>query len=610
MTILLVRCNKLQLQVVNSPFDQEQIKLINNLLTQLTKEQCTWLSGYLAAAPLSNEATANISLAQPTQLATPNQEITILYGTQTGNAQELAEEFASKLKEEGLTVTMTSMNDFKTNTLRKLSNLLVIVSTHGEGDPPDQALSFYEFLFGKRAPKLDQLNYSVLALGDSSYEFFCQTGKEIDLRLEELGAKRISPRIDCDVDFDEPASKWLEQVKKSLEELNGVNQNITIATNTTTEKITTLYSRKNPFKAEVLENINLNGRGSNKETRHLELSIEGSNFQFEPGDSIGIYPQNDPQLVRTIIEEMNWTSDDLIKIKDEEKTVEDALLRHYEITVLTKPLLKQISEKWNIEALHDLLNHEEQLKQYIQHRDLLDLVRDYSIKNVPAQDFISLLRKMPARLYSIASSYNANPDEVHLTIGTVRYHASGRNRNGVCSVYCADRIDVGDTLDIYVHKNPNFRLPPNPSTPIIMIGPGTGVAPFRSFLEEREEIGAEGKSWLFFGDQHYVTDFLYQVEWQRWLKEGVLTKMDVAFSRDTDKKIYVQHRMLEHRKELFEWIEEGAVIYVCGDEKNMAKDVHHTLLHIIQEEGKLSLEEANQYLKQMQQDKRYQRDVY
>lgn len=600
----------MQLQVVNSPFDQEQIQLLNRLLAKLTKEQCTWLSGYLAAAPLSNGVAANISITEPTQSLAPNQEITILYGSQTGNGQALAEQFANNLKERGLSVTLTSMNDFKTNTLRKLTNLLVIVSTHGEGDPPDQALSFYEFLFGKRAPKLDQLNYSVLALGDRSYEYFCQTGKEIDQRLEELGAKRISPRVDCDVDFDEPASEWFERVQESLQKLTGTKQTIHIATNTASEKVTALYSRKNPYKAEVLENINLNGRGSNKETRHLELSIEGSNFQFEPGDSIGIYPQNDRQLVRTIIEEMNWKSDDLIYMKDEEKTIEDALLNHYEITVLTKQLLKQICERWNIKPLHDLLNNEKQLKQYIQHHDLLDLVRDFSIKEISPQDFIPLLRKMPARLYSIASSWKANPDEVHLTIGAVRYHAGGRDRKGVCSVYCAERVNVGDTLDIYVHKNPNFRLPSDPSTPIIMVGPGTGVAPFRSFLEEREELGAEGKSWFFFGDQHYVTDFLYQVEWQRWLKEGVLTKMDVAFSRDSDKKIYVQHRMLEHRKELFEWIEEGAFIYVCGDEKNMAKDVHQTILHIIQQEGNVSLEEAENYLKQMQQDKRYQRDVY
>ena len=605
----------MQLQVVNSPFDQEQIKLLNHLLTNLSKEQCTWLSGYLAAAPHANEAAASIALAnapEPAQNAAAVQEITVLYGSQTGNGQELAENFSSKLKEQGLTVTLTSMNDFKPNALRKLKNLLIIISTHGEGDPPDNALSFYEFLNGKRAPKLEQLNYSVLALGDSSYEFFCQTGKEIDQRLEELGATRMCPRVDCDLDFDEPASEWYEQVESSLQKLRGANKTVSTPSAAATEKITTLYSRTNPFKAEVLENLNLNGRGSNKETRHVELLIEGSNFQYEPGDSIGIYPQNDPEIVSALIDEMGWKSDELLTIKKEEYALEEALLRYYEITVLTKPLLKQVNEKFGNDKLKDLLRPEndEKLKEYIQNHDLLDFVKDFSLTDISSQDLTSLLRKMPARLYSIASSHQANPDEVHLTIGTVRYHAGGRERNGVCSVQCAERVDVGDTLDIYVHRNPNFRLPADPNVPIIMIGPGTGVAPYRSFLEEREEIGAEGKTWLFFGDQHYVTDFIYQVEWQRWLKDGVLTKMDVAFSRDSDQKVYVQHRMMENSKELFRWLEEGAVVYVCGDEKNMAKDVHETFVHIIEQEGKLDSDEAISYLNQMQQEKRYQRDVY
>ncbi|MEI3614068.1 assimilatory sulfite reductase (NADPH) flavoprotein subunit [Pseudogracilibacillus sp. SO30301A] len=605
----------MQLQVVNSPFDQEQIKLLNHLLTNLSKEQCTWLSGYLAAVPHSNEAAASIALANPPdpkQNAATVQEITVLYGSQTGNGQELAEDFSSKLKEQGLNVTLTSMNEFKPNALRKLKNLLIIMSTHGEGDPPDNALSFYEFLHGKRAPKLEQLNYSVLALGDSSYEFFCQTGKEFDQRLAELGATRICPRVDCDLDYDEPASEWYEQVERSFQKLSNVNELVSFPSATETEKITTLYSRKNPFKAEVLENFNLNGRGSNKETRHLELLIEGSNFQYEPGDSIGVYPQNDPELVDALITEMKWTSDELLTIKKEEHTLEKALLHYYEITVLTKPLLQQVNEKFGNEKLRDLLRPEndEDLKEYIQNHDLLDLVKDFSLTGISSQELISLLRKMPARLYSIASSHKANPDEVHLTIGTVRYHAGGRQRNGVCSAQCAERVDVGDTLNIYVHRNPNFRLPADSNIPIIMIGPGTGVAPYRSFLEEREEIGAEGKTWLFFGDQHCVTDFIYQVEWQRWLKEGVLTRMDVAFSRDTDHKVYVQHRMKENSKELFDWLEEGAIVYVCGDEKNMAKDVHETLVDIIQQEGNLSSEGANSYLTKMQQEKRYQRDVY
>ncbi|HLS66873.1 MAG TPA: assimilatory sulfite reductase (NADPH) flavoprotein subunit, partial [Pseudogracilibacillus sp.] len=472
------------------------------------------------------------------------------------------------------------------------------------------ALQFYEFLFSRRAPKLDKLNYSVLALGDSSYEHFCLTGKEIDERLAELGATQISPRIDCDVDFDELAEQWYSKVEKALEDQGGQQQ---VSSNvSSSDKITSLYSRTNPFTAEVLENINLNGRGSNKETRHLELLLEGSNLKFEPGDSIGIYAQNDAELVDKLIETLGWDAEEKLSLKDKQVTVRDALLHHYEITVLTKPLLQKLADTFKCEAIHKLLSEENDAmcKDYMENYDLLDAVRDFSLAGVSATEFIPLLRKLPPRLYSVASSYEANPDEVHLTIGAVRYVSGGRERKGVCSTYCAEHIEPGDTLNIYVHRNPNFRLPKDPNIPIIMIGPGTGVAPFRSFLEEREEIGAEGKSWLFFGDQHYVTDFLYQVDWQRWLDNGVLTRMDVAFSRDSVEKVYVQHRMLEKKKELFSWLEEGAVVYVCGDEKNMAKDVHHTLIQIVQEEGNVSEEEAIEYVKELQQQKRYQRDVY
>jgi sulfite reductase (NADPH) flavoprotein alpha-component len=509
------------------------------------------------------------------------------------------------------------MSEFKPNNLKKIRNLLILVSTHGEGDPPDNALPFYEFLNSKRAPQLEDLQYSVLALGDSSYEFYCQTGKDFDRRLEELGGKRLSPRVDCDLDFDEPAAEWIKHVLGALNEKTGDPAN-TAETNTAVEKTLNTdqqaYSRTSPFASEVLENLNLNGRGSNLETRHLELSLEGSNLQYEPGDCLGIYPENHPDLVDTLIEEMGWKPEDIVPAnkKGDELSLKEALLRNYEITVLTKPLLEQAAQLWSSKGLRELVapGHEEELRTYLVDRDLLDLVRDFSLKGAPAPEFVSILRKMPARLYSIASSSKANPDEVHLTIRTVRYEAHGRDRYGVCSIQCAERLQQGDSLPVYVHDNPNFKLPANADTPIIMIGPGTGVAPFRSFLAEREEIGAGGKTWLFYGDQHFSTDFLYQIDWQRWLKEGVLTRMDVAFSRDTNKKIYVQHRMMEKSRDLFQWLEEGACVYVCGDEKNMAHDVHNTLLTILEREGSMSPEEASAYLTELQQQKRYQRDVY
>ncbi|PAD00017.1 assimilatory sulfite reductase (NADPH) flavoprotein subunit [Bacillus paralicheniformis] len=609
----------MQLQVMNSPFNQEQAELLNRLLPTLTASQKAWLSGYLAAVQTADAAAALETLPAEAPAASPAQpvskEVTILFGSQTGNAQGLAENAAKTLTERGFQVTVSAMSDFKPNQLKKLKNLLIVVSTHGEGDPPDNALSFHEFLHGRRAPKLDDFRYSVLALGDTSYEFFCQTGKEFDQRLGELGGRRLHPRVDCDLDYDEPAAAWLEGVISSLNE--GQEQGASSAPAQTAAPQAaggeTVYSRKNPFRAEVLENLNLNGRGSNKETRHLELSLEGSGLTYEPGDALGIFPENDPELVDMLLAELKWDPNATVTVdQGENLSLKEALTSYYEITVLTKKFIQQAAELIANEKLRELVAQEnaDQLKAYIAGRDLIDFVQDFGPIAVAPQDFVSILRKIPPRLYSIASSFAANPDEVHLTIGAVRYNTHGRDRKGVCSVLCAERLQPGDTLPVFIQPNKNFKLPENPEAPIIMVGPGTGVAPFRSFMQEREETGAPGKSWMFFGDQHFVTDFLYQTEWQKWLSDGVLTKMDVAFSRDTEEKVYVQHRMLEHSKELFEWLEEGAAFYVCGDKNNMAKDVQNALLEIIEKEGGKSREEAEAYLAEMKKQKRYQRDVY
>ncbi|AOZ90443.1 sulfite reductase [NADPH] flavoprotein, alpha-component [Bacillus xiamenensis] len=603
----------MQLHVLNSPFSQEQADLLNQLLPTLTDQQKIWLTGYLSAQVALAGSEAVIEAPSAAASAQPvKKDVTVLYGSQTGNSEGLAKKTAQHLEEKGFQVTLSSMSDFKPNNLKKINNLLIIVSTHGEGDPPDNALSFHEYIHGRRAPKLDHLSFSVLSLGDSSYEFFCQTGKEFDERLKELGGTRLFDRVDCDLDYDEPFSEWLQGVTSSLSEGEAVSspQEAAGAASQTVSE----YSRTNPFYAEVLENINLNGRGSNKETRHLELSLEGSGLVYEPGDSLGIYPTNDPALVDELIKTCGWNPEEVVTVHKNGDTLplKEALTSHFEITVLTKPLLQKLASLTKSEALHDLLEegNGEKLKEYIEGRDLLDAARDFGPFEGTAADFTSILRKIPARLYSIASSLKANEDEVHLTIGAVRYDAHGRERQGVCSILCAERLQPGDTIPVYIQHNQNFKLPQDPDAPIIMVGPGTGIAPFRSFMQEREEIGANGKSWLFFGDQHFVTDFLYQTEWQKWLKDGVLTKMDVAFSRDSEEKVYVQHQMKKHSKELFEWLEQGAYVYICGDEKHMAHDVHNTLLSIIQEEGAMSKEKAESYLANLQQQKRYQRDVY
>ncbi|MFE4490616.1 assimilatory sulfite reductase (NADPH) flavoprotein subunit [Bacillus altitudinis] len=603
----------MQLHVLNSPFSQEQAELLNQLLPTLTEQQKIWLTGYLSAqATLAGSEVVAPAPSAAASVQPVSKDVTVLYGSQTGNSEGLAKKTAQHLEDKGFQVTLSSMSDFKPNNLKKINNLLVIVSTHGEGDPPDNALSFHEYVHGRRAPKLDHLSFSVLSLGDSSYEFFCQTGKEFDERFKELGGTRLFDRVDCDLDYDEPFSEWLQGVASSLSEGEAVS--IPQESAGVNNQAVSEYSRTNPFYAEVLENINLNGRGSNKETRHLELSLEGSGLVYEPGDSLGIYPTNDPALVDELIQTCGWNAEESVTVHKNGDTLplKEALTSHFEITVLTKPLLQKIAALTKSESLHALLEegNEEKLKEYIAGRDLVDAARDFGPFEGTAAEFTSILRKIPARLYSIASSLKANDEEVHLTIGAVRYDAHGRERQGVCSILCAERLQPGDTLPVYIQHNQNFKLPQDPDTPIIMVGPGTGIAPFRSFMQEREEMGAKGKSWLFFGDQHFVTDFLYQTEWQKWLKDGVLTKMDVAFSRDTEEKVYVQHQMKKQSKELFEWLEQGAYVYICGDEKHMAHDVHNTLLSIIQEEGAMSKEKAESYLANLQQQKRYQRDVY
>lgn len=618
----------MQLKVTNSPFTEAQAELINQLLPTLTDSQIQWLGGFLTfyrVGAAAGETAAAVAVpvfeqAVPTAAAVPAtpREATILFGSQTGNSQRLAGRLADKLKEQGFEVTLSAMNVYKTNNLKKTAHLFIIASTHGEGDPPDNALTFYEFLHSKRAPKLDGLKYSVLALGDTSYEFFCKTGKDFDERLAELGAERIVDRVDCDVDFEGSASGWLTSVTQTLQSASGAAASAAPAGSAGSAAAAapaeSQYSRSNPFQAEVITTVNLNGRGSERETRHLELSLEGSGLTYEPGDVVGVYPENDPSLVEQIIAVMKWSPDEAVvpgKAEDE-ATLRSALLRQYEITVLTKPLLEKAAAFSENGKLAELVKPEnkDELRAYTKGRDLLDLLQDFGPWKLSAADLVSILRKLPPRLYSIASSSKAHPDEVHLTIRKVEYEAHGRKRGGVCSVQVSERLEEGGTLPIFIQQNPNFKLPANPETPVIMIGPGTGVAPFRAFLEEREELGSEGKTWLFYGDRHFVTDFLYQTDWQRMLKDGVLTKLDVAFSRDSEEKVYVQHRMLEKAAELYAWLQEGAHVYVCGDEKHMAHDVHNALLTIIEQQGGMDAEAAKAYLADLQAQQRYQRDVY
>lgn len=617
----------MNLSVTNSPFTEGQATQINELLQTLTPEQKVWLSGYLVA---NQQLTSGTSDTQGSQIGAVSKDtetmlqqneptiqpekraITLLYGSETGNAQGLAEIFEERLSNIGHNVTLKAMDEFKSKNLKNVEDLFIITSTQGEGDPPDNAAELHEFIHGRKAPKLEGVRFSVLALGDQTYEFFCQTGKDFDKKLEELGAERLYERVDCDVDYEEDAEKWMANVINTIDSAPEGTQSEQVVSESIKSAKEKKYSKANPYQAEVLENINLNGRGSNKETRHIEFLLDNFGEEYEVGDCLVVLPQNDPALVELLISTLGWDPGDQIQISEDGDTIslEEALTSYFEITKLTKPLLQNAAAYFDNEALEDKVQDSEWIQNYIEGRDFIDLLNDFPPEELEPEDLYQILRKLPPREYSISSSYQSLPDEVHITVGAVRYNTHGRDRSGVCSVQFAERIQPGDTVPIYLKRNPNFKFPKNGDTPVIMIGPGTGIAPFRAHMQEREEYGYKGNTWLFFGDQHFTTDFLYQTEWQEWLKDGFLEKMNVAFSRDTDQKVYVQHRIAEHSKEFNEWLEKGASIYICGDEKNMAKDVHQAIRNVLVKEQNLTEEDAESYLKQMKKDKRYQRDVY
>lgn len=594
----------------HAPFSEPQRQSLNQILPTLNDTQATWLSGFLAGALSSSGAVAPAAAAPSAPSSIP---LTILFGTESGNAEELAAQAKKAAAAKGFQARMVDMGDYKTAELAKEKNLMVIVSTWGDGEPPDRAVTFYEYFMGDQAPKMENARFSVLALGDTAYEKFCQIGKDFDARLEQLGAKRFHPRTDCDLDYEGPFKKWLDGALQNLTAVAAPAAPAPVANGATVPAPAAPaieYGKKNPFPSELKERVLLNGRGSIKETIHLELSLAGSGMTYEAGDALAVIPSNCPEDVEHVIASGKFKDSDTAPTPDgSDGPLHEVLSLYYDITGLTKNLVKKYNEVAKIAELDAMLADKDKLQNYLWGRQICDLLADYPI-GISARDFVGLLRKMPPRLYSIASSLKAHPDEVHLTVAAVRYDAFGRKRKGVASTYLADRVSIGDTMPVYTHHNKNFKLPASGDTPIIMVGPGTGVAPFRAFVEDRAADGAKGKSWLFFGDQRFSYDFLYQLEWQGYLKDGVLTKLDTAFSRDQPQKIYVQQRMIEKGKEIYAWLQEGANFYVCGDASRMAHDVHEALISIHETHGGLSREDAEATVKQLQKDKRYQRDVY
>lgn len=587
-----------------SPLNDAQRHQFDALVRELNEQQLDWVQGYLAGYRAALQSPA----APPVESVADSPGLTVLYGSQTGNCETLAERLAEQARAKGLKVECLSMDDFPNRLLKNTRQIAVIVSTHGEGDPPDGALDLHEFLHSRRAPKLGELQYAVLALGDSSYEYFCKTGQDFDERFAALGAQRLIDRVDCDLDYEEAANHWIERLLERVAKQSPAST-AQQAMPAVAAQISA-YDRKNPFSAPVLDRVNLTGRGSSKSVYHLELSLEESGLTYAPGDSLGVYVQNDTRLVEQLLEHTGLGAEQSVTIKDELMPLATALQHHLELTLLTPPTVKKWTELSDSNELKKLTEDRRELIQWLHGRDLLDLLQSYPVAGLDAQTLVDHLRHLPPRLYSVSSSQAAVDEEVHLTVAAVRYQQRDRAREGVGSTWLADRLALDDTAPVFIDTNKNFRLPETGETPIIMIGPGTGIAPFRGFMQEREVLEQPGRNWLFFGDRNFRTDFLYQQEWLRWRKQGLLQRLDVAFSRDGADKVYVQHRIRETGAELWRWIEEGAYIYVCGDAKAMAPDVHEALIDVVASQGHKSRESAEQYLRDMTRSKRYQRDIY
>ncbi|EMH4163658.1 NADPH-dependent assimilatory sulfite reductase flavoprotein subunit [Pluralibacter gergoviae] len=591
------------------PLNADQLARLQAATTDLSPTQLAWVSGYFWGMLNQQPGSAAAPVAQA---PAPAPAITVISASQTGNARRVAEQLRDDLLAAQLNVQLVNAGDYKFKQIAQEKLLVVVSSTQGEGEPPEEAVALHKYLFSKKAPALKETAFAVFGLGDSSYEFFCQSGKDFDNRLAELGAERLLDRVDTDVEYQPAAAEWrarIVEVLKSRAPKETPAQACATAAGVTDEVHTSPYSKEAPLTATLAVNQKITGRESEKDVRHIEIDLGDAGLRYQPGDALGVWYQNDPALVKELVELLWLKGDEPVSVNGESKTLAEALEWHYELTVNTANIVENYATLTRSESLLPLVGDKAQLQHYAATTPIVDMVR-FSPAQLDAEALTGLLRPLTPRLYSIASAQAEVENEVHVTVGVVRYDIEGRARAGGASSFLADRVEEDGEVRVFIEHNDNFRLPANPQTPVIMIGPGTGIAPFRAFMQQRAADGAEGKNWLFFGNPHFTEDFLYQVEWQRYVKEGVLSNISLAWSRDQKEKVYVQDKLREQGAELWRWINDGAHIYVCGDANRMAKDVEQALLEVIAEFGAMDAEAADDYLSELRVERRYQRDVY
>ena len=588
------------------PLNPEQLARLQAATTDFTPTQLAWVSGYFWG--MLNQQPGAVVSAPAQAVEAP--AITLISASQTGNARRVAEALRDDLQAAQLNVKLVNAGDYKFKQIAGEKLLVVVTSTQGEGEPPEEAVALHKFLFSKKAPKLDGTAFAVFGLGDTSYEFFCQSGKDFDSKLAELGGERLLDRVDADVEYQAAAAEWRARVVDVLKARAPTAAPAQLATSGAVNEIhTSPYTKEAPLTATLAVNQKITGRDSEKDVRHIEIDLGDSGLRYQPGDALGVWYQNDPALVKELVELLWLKGDEPVTVEGKTLPLAQALEWHFELTVNTANIVENYATLTRSETLLPLVGDKAQLQHYAATTPIVDMVR-FSPAQLDAEALIGLLRPLTPRLYSIASSQAEAENEVHVTVGVVRYDIEGRARAGGASSFLADRVEEDGEVRIFIEHNDNFRLPANPQTPVIMIGPGTGIAPFRAFMQQRAAEGAEGKNWLFFGNPHFTEDFLYQVEWQSYVKEGVLSRIDLAWSRDQQQKIYVQDKLREQGAEVWRWINDGAQIYVCGDANRMAKDVEQALLEVIAEYGAMDAEAADEFLSELRVERRYQRDVY